>query len=468
MLAWIRSRPKTFFTILLLGALLRLVFILQFPLVQGDSEMYSEIARTWLHEGTFGMEQPEGIVPTYVRLPGYPGFLAAIFALGGDSPGMRPAMYAQMLFDLLTCVIIARIALELFSERVAWTAFLLAAVCPFTANYVALPLTETLSIFATALAVLFAVLGLRDMRMTDWVGCGLATALAILLRPDGMILLLGLGLYLLWSFVRATTRWPVVRAGLVLLLFALLPLTPWTYRNWKVFHEFQPLAPRYANTPEEFVTHGFNRWTKTWVADYVSVEDFFWKMPGDGVGEEVDASRLPERAFDSAAQRAETLAVLADYNREFHITPELDARLAALARQRIEDAPLRYYVWLPALRIADMWLRPRIEMLPLETRWWEFDDPPESAVAIAMGALNLLLLGAAMWGALTFRAMPAVALMVTITLLRTVFLGTLENPEPRYTLECYPMVLVLAAVVVAGLSARFRPVTHAELGAEVL
>jgi len=29
--------------------------------------------------------------------------------------------------------------------------------------------------------------------------------------------------------------------------------------------------------------------------------------------------------------------------------------------------------------------------------------------------------------------------------MRSVFLGTLENPEPRYTLECYSVVIVLAA-----------------------
>jgi hypothetical protein len=30
-----------------------------------------------------------------------------------------------------------------------------------------------------------------------------------------------------------------------------------------------------------------------------------------------------------------------------------------LAAERVHVAPFRYYVWLPALRIADMWLRPR-------------------------------------------------------------------------------------------------------------
>jgi hypothetical protein len=31
--------------------------------------------------------------------------------------------------------------------------------------------------------------------------------------------------------------------------------------------------------------------------------------------------------------------------------------------------------------------------------------------------------------------------------LRSAFLGMLENPEPRYTLECYPLVILLAAAV---------------------
>jgi hypothetical protein len=36
-------------------------------------------------------------------------------------------------------------------------------------------------------------------------------------------------------------------------------------------------------------------------------------------------------------------------------------------------------------------------------------------------------------------------LLVSFLLLRSAFLGTLENPEPRYTLECYPVVIVCAA-----------------------
>jgi hypothetical protein len=38
-------------------------------------------------------------------------------------------------------------------------------------------------------------------------------------------------------------------------------------------------------------------------------------------------------------------------------------------------------------------------------------------------------------------------LLVLFLLLRSAFLGSLENPEPRYTLECYPAVIVLASAL---------------------
>jgi hypothetical protein len=39
-------------------------------------------------------------------------------------------------------------------------------------------------------------------------------------------------------------------------------------------------------------------------------------------------------------------------------------------------------------------------------------------------------------------------------LLRTVFLTTVETPEPRYVLECFPVVLALGAVAVGPWFAR--------------
>ena len=130
---------------------------------------------------------------------------------------------------------------------------------------------------------------------------------------------------------------------------------------------------------------------KTWIADYASVEEIYWEVPGITI----DAEKLPSRAFDSPEQRDQTLQLLDDYNYTLHVTPDLDARFAALAVDRVHDSPLRYYL-AAALRIADMWLRPRTESLPSDTRWWEFDDDPEwLALAMGLGIVNLFYVCAA-------------------------------------------------------------------------
>jgi hypothetical protein len=100
------------------------------------------------------------------------------------------------------------------------------------------------------------------------------------------------------------------------------------------------------------------------------------------------------------------------------------------------------------LRIADMWLRPRTELLPSDPRWWEFDDDPVwLSVSIAFGLINLAYLAAAASGMLRSRALFGIGLFVLFLAMRSLFLGTLENPEPRYTLECYPVVIIAAAAL---------------------
>src|SRR5208337_511854 len=167
--------------------------------------------------------------------------------------------------------------------------------------------------------------------------------------------------------------------------------------------------------------------------------------------DKIDPEKLPARAIDNPEQRDATLAIVADYNRSQEVTPELDARFAKVAADRIRAHPARFYVVLPVLRIADMWLRPRTEILPPDVRWWEFnDDTKQSVLAVGFGLLNLAYVATALL-ALVRRPSGVrwAGLLVCFVLLRSAFLGTLENPEPRYTLECYPVVIVCAAAFLA-------------------
>ena len=438
----------------LAGLALRFFLVWRFPGVVDDSRLYADIAKNWLQHGIYGITNSGAIMPTLSRLPGYPAFLAAIFSISGPD-SFRAVLIVQVGFDLATCFLIADMARRLFSDRAAKAAFLLAALCPFLANYAATALTETLEIFFTALALDLAVRGLNiggetaRPRLT-WMGCGLATGGAILLRPDGGILLAAIGAYVLWQLFRslrskddaAPKPGPVFTAGVLVAVCSLACLAPWTLRNWLTLHKFEPLAPRYANDSDEPLMPGFNQWTKSWIADYVSVQEIYWNVPGD----EIDATRLPRRAFDSPEQREFTQQLFADYNRDHEITPQLDEKFGALAEERIHSVPLRYYAWLPALRIADMWLRPRTELFSSDPRWWEFnDDPRWLAVSLGFGAINLVYIGLAAGGLARSREFFGIGLFVLFLLVRSTFLGTLENPEPRYTLECYPVVIIFAA-----------------------
>lgn len=448
-----RRHPRFFFFATLAGLALRLVFLVRFPAITADSFVYGDIAKNWLQHGIFGLSGVGGITPTCIRLPGYPAFLAAVFAIFGMEHYCA-VLLLQVLVDLGTCFLIADVARRCLSERAAKAAFLLAALCPFLANYASAALTETWEIFFTVLALDLALIGLRSWETQIWLGCGLAIGAAILLRPDGGLLLAAIEFYLLGVLVhifvlrleQQGVQLPsiaaVAKVGLVVLIAALAPLLPWALRNSHTLHTFQPLAPRYANEENAFVPMGFNRWVKTWMVDYASVEEIFWAVPGSPI----DVDQLPSRAFDSPQQQEDTEQLLDDYNRILHVTPDLDARFNALAAQRIHHSPPRYYVWLPLVRIIDMWLRPRTEILPCNSRWWEFDEDRRWLVlSIAVGIVNLLYIVAAFAGLARGGFAPPLGLLLTFVFVRSIFLGTLENPEPRYTLECYPAVVVLAS-----------------------
>jgi hypothetical protein len=472
-LSLVREHRRLFLATIFAALALRLFFFIHFPAVTDDSHVYAELATNWLQHGIYGQTQsghPEQpILPTDARLPGYPMFLAAIFWLFGAG-NFKAVMLAQIVVDLATCFVVADLARRAVSSRAARVAFVLTGLCPFLANYASAALTETLETFFTALALDCAVAALLRMQGAApesgavkpsaklWAAAGTAIAGSILLRPDGGILLAAVILYLVvlaWKDstgnrggMKTITRF--LAAGIIVAIFALAPLVPWTIRNLHTMHHFQPLAPRYANDADELVPRGFNRWVKTWIIDYTSVEEIYWNVPGD----KVDPAKLPARAIENPNERDATLAAIADYNDSQDITPEIDSRFGQLATDRIRAHPIRYYLVLPVLRIADMWLRPRTELLPPDPRWWEFnDDWKHSVTALGLGLLNLAYVTAAAFALLSLTRAPAeirwVGLLVIFVVLRSAFLGTVESPEPRYTLEGYPVVIVLAASLVA-------------------
>ncbi len=84
--------------------------------------------------------------------------------------------------------------------------------------------------------------------------------------------------------------------------------------------------------------------------------------------------RAPSTPSD---QYTRTAAILNQYNRNYNATPALEARFEALAKERIHDDPIRYYVALPVARLLNMLFRPRAEMLEVPLEWWQWREHPE-------------------------------------------------------------------------------------------
>jgi len=464
--------PKSFYKhllpALLAGLLLRLFFIWRFPFYSGDTAYYEELARNWLHHGVYGFCSHGQLLPSDARTPGYPAFLAIIYFLAG--PGRKAVMLVQAIVDLATCALAAGIAVRLAASmpepsrsRVAAVALWLAALCPFTANYAAVPLTEVLATFFTTLAILiflsptfFRIDLLQsesDFRRSarSWLLGGFVVGLGTLVRPETPLLLVAVFLVLGLRYYRSENWKKLVLATFWIVAGSVLPLTPWAARNAVSLGRVQFLAPRYAETYGDVLPTGFYAWTNTWMYRFRDAYLFTWKLPA----QQIELKDLPAYATDSPEERAHVASLLDRYNRIPGMTRALDLEFAALARERTVRHPVRTYLWIPIERAAAMWFTPRITLLPYSGRLWPpgeswHGNPIDFEFTLGFALLNILYVGMAIAAAWLGRANPGILLILAVIIIRTAFLTQLQTCEPRYVLVCFPALLAVGAQLFAG------------------
>src|SRR5258708_6175677 len=174
-----------------------------------------------------------------------------VYALTGrtGADAREWVMLAQIVVDLLACLVIARLAELLTStaegvttnRQVRTVALWLAVLCPFTANYTAVPLTEVFAVFWTGLASCVLVLALRRVKQPDFLlknshmrlrssveytalGAGLLVGTGTLFRPETPILLVAAALVFgrLFFFFPVMERWMLTSLAIALGLFVVV------------------------------------------------------------------------------------------------------------------------------------------------------------------------------------------------------------------------------------------------------
>ncbi len=445
------------------GLALRLFFVIHFPFSTGDTKFYDALARNWLYHRVYGFFVLGQLAPTDMRVPGYPAFLAAVYSIFG--PSYRAVLIAQAILSLVTCLgiaaIAARLAPDALRRKAATAAMWIAALCPFTANYDSILLTEALAIFFTTFALLIFV-SLLDhpfiarsnlastrsiLSFAGWVACGgVLVGVGTLVRPETPLVLAAAGAIFAirlrhredWPKLILTISW--MAAGL------LLPLVPWAARNARAVGRIQFLAPYDAQTQGDFIPYGFFTWSRTWM---VRPEENYlvpWKLGKAPIPIE----SLPPSAFDSVAERNRVARLLTTYNADLKMSPLLDREFELLARERTARHPLRTYLVIPIDRIWGMWFAPRVLSLgysgalwPPAEKWRE--NPWDFGVTAAFGLLNLAYFGCAITGAWDCRARFAIAMLIAFMLIRSAFLTHQVSIEPRYVIVCFPAFLAIAA-----------------------
>src|SRR5262249_10535159 len=183
----------------------RLFLALRLPSDEADDgRVYARLALNVLEHRSYSLNTEEPYSPTLIRVPGYPLFIAAVYAAFGHGNN-RAVRVVQAVLDTVTFWLVALLAVTwspadwLREKRrmLVLIALGVAVSCPFPAIYVATILSETCATLFITLCALAASLAIssRSPRKTTvwWAISGLAAGLATMIRPDGAIFIAAVG-----------------------------------------------------------------------------------------------------------------------------------------------------------------------------------------------------------------------------------------------------------------------------------
>jgi 4-amino-4-deoxy-L-arabinose transferase-like glycosyltransferase len=336
--------------------------------------------------------------------PVYSYLLAGIFKVFGieTTASIIAALSLNSLFSALTCVPVFLLAKRAFGDRVAKWAGWGWAFSPYGIYYGADWAWSTcLVTLELAWLFYFAWRLESSSRIRDWLAYGALAALSALTEPVTLSVLPLLGLWTIYQLYRRGSSWKT--PALASALAGLVVLSPWFVRNYELFHRFIPVRSGFGL--ELYI--GNNGYSEHWVNRALH--------PNHNDAELAEYERAGEMAYmDHKMQQAK------DY---IHAHPA-------------------WFVWMTARRIVYMW-----------TGYWSFDraylkeeplDPPNIFVNTTLSVLGFL----GLWR--VFQRDRALGIRFAIVLLFFPLTYYISHPETYYFRPVDPLIVILAAVAIAG------------------
>lgn len=230
----------------------------------GDAPEYRRLAENILDGHGFSLSAGPPYEPSARRAPGYPLFLALVYAVVGKSDDA--VLWAQSMLWGLGCLLLARLVASIFDMRAGILAAFIVAVHPVLARTAGAILTEgPYTVMLIGLVWAFHR-SLRTSSPVLFVLTGALFGAATLIRP-----LTGAFLVFLWGGVwiwRRQLTHPV-RSCLIMTAIGMIALLPWTVRNAAVFGQLIPVQVQGAGVNIWLATLPYSdqpvvSWGETW------------------------------------------------------------------------------------------------------------------------------------------------------------------------------------------------------------
>lgn len=221
--------------------------------------------------------------PTAWFTPIYPYLLAGVFkAFGVYSYSSNLVIRClDNAFSACTCWPIYSIGEQAFGKRVGKAAAWIWVVLPTSLLY------STIWVWDTALSTLIfalivtATLKLRgSARLSSWIGYGALWSLGVMVNATILSALPALALWAIWPLRRQLV--PATKLLAASSLIFIVGITPWTIRNYVVFHKFIPFRSNFG--------------LELWLGNNPAVPDSWspWLHPNDDPSEGAKYARMTE------------------------------------------------------------------------------------------------------------------------------------------------------------------------------
>ncbi len=462
-------KDKPLWTILLLGLVLRLLFLVVGArlyygpgqeFLNGDSTSYTLNFRNLLEHGsyTFDFLEPDA---SFGRLPGYPFFYGIHYLLFGAQHVVKAVACTQTLLDCVSILLIFLITRKIMSPgyRLApYLAALLYATYPFIIVWITIIGTEQ---FATFLTLLWLYTLLSNRRhWTHYCLLGIEVALLFYVREFLGVFLGITGLYLLFS---SGVAWRVAIRNCVLVGVGFLALYIWwPTRNYVYHHRIVLVKPQragFANYKQDMM--GFLNWVHSW-----SNESTYWLRqaldnPNPAFPEEIFASPQ-ERALASALVKkaadcgssfyiyknagwlpygdVEAMRKNTDYTVECN--DEIAQGFDQLRESYRQHHPVAYYAKVPLENFYKVFFKSSKQDTSGAVR-------KQLVLSLVFGYRTLLLV-IGLIGVLVFRRVPGIQPIGIYWVFIVVFIcWYFRQLEMRYLLQADVLLLIPAALLIA-------------------